>query len=67
MLVRADRHLRKRPDQTAKQRQWQAFVRDMGIEVPGLGDVVSGLAAFLLPHARRAKALGAHPSVKGAP
>jgi predicted nucleotidyltransferase component of viral defense system len=50
-----------------KQRQWQAFVRDLGIEVPGLGDVVSELAAFLLPHAHRAGALVARDSsVKGA-
>ncbi len=41
----------------AKQRQWQAFVRDLGTGVPSLGDVVSALAAFLLPHARRANAL----------
>lgn len=40
-----------------KQRQWQAFVRDLGIDVPGLADVISDLAAFLLPHARRAGAL----------
>lgn len=50
-------------------KQWkrQTFVRDLGIEVPRLGDVVSELAAFLLPHAHRAGALGARDSlVKGA-
>jgi predicted nucleotidyltransferase component of viral defense system len=50
-----------------KQRQWQAFVRDLGVEVPALGDVVSDIAAFLLPHARRAAALGRRPSATGAP
>lgn len=50
-----------------KRRQWQAFVRDLGIEVPGLDEVVAELAAFLLPHARRASALVArNASVKGA-
>jgi len=39
----------------AKQRQWAAFVRDLGIDVPALDVVVSNLAEFLLPHARRAK------------
>lgn len=52
----------------AKQKQWQAFVRDLGIEVPDLGDVVAALAAFLLPHARRARVLAeASPSGKDAP
>ncbi len=52
----------------AKQRQWQAFVRDLGAEVPVLGEVVAALAAFLLPHARRAGALvEGSPSVKGSP
>lgn len=51
-----------------KQRQWQAFVRDLGVEVPGLGDVVSDLAAFLLPHAHRAAVLRPRdPSAAGAP
>lgn len=51
-----------------KQRQWQAFVRDLGVEVPGLVDVVSDLAAFLLPHAHRAAALRLRdPSAAGAP
>ncbi len=39
----------------AKQRQWAAFARDLGIDVPALDVVVSNLAEFLLPHARRAK------------
>lgn len=53
---------------TAKQRQWQAFVRDLGIDVPGLGEVVSALAAFLLPHARHASGLAAGKSpAKGTP
>jgi len=38
----------------AKQAQWAAFIRDLGIEVPALGRVVADLAAFLMPHARRA-------------
>lgn len=51
-----------------KQRQWQAFVRDLGVDVPGLDHVVSDLAAFLLPHAHRAAALRAHGSAaRGAP
>jgi predicted nucleotidyltransferase component of viral defense system len=37
-----------------KQRQWQAFVRDLGMDAPSLADVVSALAEFLMPHARRA-------------
>ena len=39
----------------AKQKQWAAFVRDLGIEVPSLDIVVADLAKFLLPYARRAK------------
>ncbi len=51
----------------AKQRQWQAFVRDLGMEVLGLGGVVSALAEFLLPHARRAMELSAGDHSKGGP
>ncbi|TAM50094.1 MAG: nucleotidyl transferase AbiEii/AbiGii toxin family protein [Burkholderiaceae bacterium] len=51
----------------AKQRQWQAFVRDLGMEVLGLGGVVSALAEFLLPHARRASELSAGNLSKGGP
>lgn len=38
---------------TAKQRQWAAFVRDLGA-MPALEQVVADLATFLMPHARRA-------------
>jgi hypothetical protein len=37
---------------SAKQQQWRAFVRDLAQEAPELGAVVSDLAMFLLPHAR---------------
>ncbi|MBN9460866.1 MAG: nucleotidyl transferase AbiEii/AbiGii toxin family protein [Burkholderiales bacterium] len=42
------------PNDATKQRQWTAFVRDLGIEVPPLDEVVADLAGFLLPHACRA-------------
>jgi hypothetical protein len=38
-----------------KQRQWAAFVRDLAIEIPAFEAVVADLAAFLMPHARRAR------------
>lgn len=39
----------------SKQRQWAAFVRDLGGDVPTLDLVVANLSEFLLPHARRAR------------
>jgi hypothetical protein len=38
-----------------KQSQWTAFVRDLAIESPALDAVVTDLAEFLMPHARRAR------------
>lgn len=37
-----------------KQRQWQAFARDLSAEVPSLEVIVADLAGFLMPHARQA-------------
>ena len=52
----------------AKQKQWAAFVRDLGIEVPSLDIVVADLAKFLLPYARRAKSrsMSGPPGMDGA-
>jgi predicted nucleotidyltransferase component of viral defense system len=50
----------------AKQGQWAAFVRDLGIDVPALDVVVADLAAFLLPHARRARGRSGRESFNGA-
>lgn len=49
-----------------KRQKWTAFVRDLGIEVPPLDEVVADLARFLLPHARRAThtTFGAPPAVR---
>ena len=38
----------------AKQRQWEAFARDLAAEVPSLEVIVADLAGFLMPHARQA-------------
>ena len=38
----------------AKQRQWEAFARDLAAEVPSLDVIVADLAGFLMPHARQA-------------
>lgn len=38
-----------------KQSQWTAFVRDLAIESPVLDAMVTDLAEFLMPHARRAR------------
>ena len=38
----------------AKQRQWEAFARDLAAEVPSLEIIVADLAGFLLPHAQQA-------------
>lgn len=38
---------------TTKQRQWEAFVRDLAADVPSLETIVKDLAGFLMPHARR--------------
>ncbi len=37
-----------------KQRQWEAFARDLAAEVPSLEVIVVDLAGFLMPHARQA-------------
>lgn len=37
-----------------KQRQWEAFARDLAAEVPSLEVIVADLAGFLMPHARQA-------------
>jgi predicted nucleotidyltransferase component of viral defense system len=51
-----------------KQRQWAAFVRDLAIEIPPLDAVVTDLAGFLMPHARRARerSTGGLPQAGGA-
>ena len=38
----------------AKQRQWEAFARDLAAEVPSLETIATDLAGFLMPHARQA-------------
>ena len=40
---------------SGKQRQWAAFVRDLAIDIPALETVVTDLAGFLMPNARRAR------------
>ena len=37
-----------------KQRQWEAFAKDLAAEVPSLEVIVADLAGFLMPHARHA-------------
>lgn len=37
-----------------KQRQWEAFARDLAAEVPSLEMIVADLAGFLMQHARQA-------------
>jgi predicted nucleotidyltransferase component of viral defense system len=37
-----------------KQRQWEAFARDLSAEVPSLEVIVADLADFLMPHAHQA-------------
>jgi len=37
-----------------KQRQWEAFARDLSAEMPSLEVIVADLAGFLMPHARQA-------------
>lgn len=37
-----------------KQRQWEAFARDLSAAVPSLEVIVADLAGFLMPHARQA-------------
>lgn len=37
-----------------KQRQWEAFARDLSAEVPSLEVTVADLASFLMPHAQQA-------------
>jgi len=49
----------------AKQRQWQAFVRDLEVDAPELGAVLSDLSVFLLPHVNRAVATTLHTRQKG--
>lgn len=46
-----------------KQRQWEAFARDLFAEVPSLEVIVADLAGFLMPHARQAlsRARGRQP------
>ena len=40
---------------SGKQLQWAAFVRDLAIDIPALETVVTDLAGFLMPNARRAR------------
>ena len=40
-----------------KQQQWAAFVQDVAIDPGLLADVIGTLAAFLMPHAERARNL----------
>lgn len=42
-------------DDPAKQQQWAAFVRGIGVEAPTLADVVIDLAEFLMRHAGAAR------------
>lgn len=37
-----------------KQRQWEAFARDLSAKIPSLEVIVADLAGFLMPHARQA-------------
>ena len=39
----------------AKRRQWQSFAANIETATPDLGDVVSAIAAFLMPHAAAAR------------
>jgi predicted nucleotidyltransferase component of viral defense system len=41
----------------AKIQQWDAFIEDVAFQPGTLADVIKGLAAFLMPHAARARAL----------
>jgi predicted nucleotidyltransferase component of viral defense system len=41
----------------AKQQQWKAFVENVGAELPPLADIITDLAAFLIPHAAVARTL----------
>jgi predicted nucleotidyltransferase component of viral defense system len=38
-------------DDRAKQQQWNAFVQNIGAELPPLADIINDLAAFLMPQA----------------
>jgi hypothetical protein len=40
--------------EATKQRQWEAFARDLAAEVPSLEVIVADLAGFLMPHAQQA-------------
>jgi hypothetical protein len=42
----------------AKQRQWTAFVQGIEADAGSLAEIVEDLAAFLMPHAQGARALG---------
>ena len=42
----------------AKMQQWNSFVRDVAFQPSSLAEVVRGLAAFLMPHALAARAIG---------
>jgi len=37
-----------------KQRQWNAFIKDVAVDPGGLEDVITSLAEFLMPHVARA-------------
>lgn len=42
-------------DDELKQQQWNAFVRDVAVNPGSLGDVVTNLSDFLMPHAIQAR------------
>ena len=45
-------------DDPTKQQQWISFVDNVAVQPGGLGDVISDLATFLMPHAEAARRLG---------
>jgi hypothetical protein len=40
-----------------KQRQWNAFLDDVAVNPSSLAEVIDELAAFLMPHAKKAQGL----------
>lgn len=42
-------------DEVGKQQQWKAFAENMEAELPSLAEVVTELAAFLMPHAAKVR------------
>ena len=45
-------------DDPTKQQQWISFVDNVAVQPGGLGDVISDLATFLMPHAEAARRSG---------